>query len=287
MANNCLVTKLNGVVDNNNLSYLGFIILDSTSNSETQINSFTAWYNNPWEMKIISGDAYFTNDDGSVNRGQSISGTSLYEKTYIKGTSCTILIPKYIGVQYVFQNTNVKLHNIDDISWLLYSSPTLVYFAEPKIDLSEFNDVQMIDDPQIGDTRTIDVGGLRGSSYADFSPSVATKLRFTGYNGSLAQFTDNDISKLADGLNYIKYINSDCTATYKQSNSRTTILLLQGFNLGDYVDSYLMDSANKALMPEETDKKISITGTRTSASDAAVTTLKGMGITVVVNGTTL
>ena len=237
-------------------------------------------------MKIISGDAYFTDADGSVNKGQSISGPSLYEKTYIKGTSCTILIPKYTGYEKIFQN-NVKLHNIDDISWLLYSSPTLLYYVEQRIDLSAFNDVQIFDKEQITETRTIDGGGLRGSSYADFSPSVATKLRFSGYNGALAQFTDNDISKLADGFNYIKYINTDCYATYKQSNSRTTILLLQGFNLGDYVDSYLMDSANKALMSEETDKKISITGTRTSASDAAVTTLKGMGITVVVNGTTL
>lgn len=281
MEKNCLFSELKSAVDISNPSYFGFIVLDSASNSETQINNFQVYYHKtPWEMKIISGDAYFTNVDGSVNKGKSISGSSLYEKTYIKGTSCKILIPKYTGGEKLFQN-NVKLHNIDDISWLLYSSPTLLYYVENRIDLSVFNDVQ------ITDKRTIDGGGLRGSSYADFSPSVATKLRFTGYNGALAKFTDNDISKLADGFNYIKYINSDCPATYKQSNSRTTILLLQGFNLGDYVDSYLMDSANKALMSEETDKKISITGTRTSASDDAVTTLKGMGITVVVNGTTL
>ena len=76
--------------------------------------------------------------------------------------------------------------------------------------------------------------------------------------------------------------------TWSERKAGYGLLVLRKINLGDSVDKYLIDiSAEDPITSDYASTAIDINGTRTSASDSAVTAIKAKGITIKVNGTDL
>ena len=69
----CLVTKLNGSVDNNELLRIGEmrIKVESVESPTIGIQGFDVGFTNPTTVEIV-GDGYFTNDNLTENKGKSI-----------------------------------------------------------------------------------------------------------------------------------------------------------------------------------------------------------------------
>ena len=142
-------------------------------------------------------------------------------------------------------------------------------------------------------------------SLADL-PSGVTRVSITGSNtisGSLADLpsgvtlvviggsntVSGSLSDLPSGVTYVSITGSN-TCTYNTaSGSRTWSSGMRevydrpvtGVMTSDMIDALLIDLAAQATWANE--KTINIKGTRTSASDAAVTTLTGYGVAVTVN----
>ena len=92
-----------------------------------------------------------------------------------------------------------------------------------------------------------------------------------------------DLSKLANSLYFISFTGSTTSLTWTERNSSANIIAIEGSPKVDNIDKMLQDLANgKAAFPAEATyfKQITATGTRTSASDAAVQTLQSKGYTV-------
>ena len=76
------------------------------------------------------------------------------------------------------------------------------------------------------------------------------------------------------------YLNKNNNVTWSTRPSSYSIFSLEGANLGDSVDKMLINMANCTNKTTTSNNKISVFGTRTSASDAAVQTLQSKGYTV-------
>ena len=92
-----------------------------------------------------------------------------------------------------------------------------------------------------------------------------------------------NLSKLANSLFFISFKDSTTSLTWTARDSSANIFAIEGSPRVDNIDKMLQDLANcKAAIPSDIAyyKAITATGTRTSASDAAVQTLQSKGYTV-------
>ncbi|MGJ1335836.1 hypothetical protein [Sphingobacterium siyangense] len=118
------------------------------------------------------------------------------------------------------------------------------------------------------------------------------KSEIHGLNGLTIS---GDVSKLHDSCYYVANSNgtefknrkADLSTTFwtNKKSTRQYIIALERVRLATGVDQYLIDMAALELAPTSVNgsaylRTISIVGTRTSASDAAVATLAGKGVTV-------
>ena len=87
-----------------------------------------------------------------------------------------------------------------------------------------------------------------------------------------------DVSKMLKDGGQVLF--SGETFTWSNRPSDYKILAIGGCNLGTNVDQMLIDQAKLDAGDTYYQKNIDVKGTRTSASDAAVTTLQGKGFTI-------
>ena len=95
--------------------------------------------------------------------------------------------------------------------------------------------------------------------------------------GNISTLT-GDVSKLLKNGGHVLFSNE--TFTWSSRPSDYKILVIDGCNLGTYVDQMLIDQAKLDAGDTYYSKTINVIGTRTSASDTAVTTLQGKGFTI-------
>ena len=88
-----------------------------------------------------------------------------------------------------------------------------------------------------------------------------------------------DIAVLPENILRV-YLGKSNNVTWSTRPSSYSIFNLEGANLGDSVDKMLINMANCTNKTTTSNNKISVFGTRTSASDAAVQTLQSKGYTV-------
>ena len=115
----CLVTKLNGTVDNNNLLRIGEIRLFNTKlsnpTSNTQFMALT--FSKDTNLEIV-GDAYFTDSTLAENKGKTISCLPNKKTSfYVSNNDCQIaILDKY---SLVAAETNV--HKVGDLEDFRFS----------------------------------------------------------------------------------------------------------------------------------------------------------------------
>lgn len=306
----CLITKLNGVVNNNSILKLGEARLKRVSSNE--VNSFEIEFSSPQVVKIL-GDSYFTNATGTENKGKEISITS--GKLYIANAACEVsienkydiismtLIPKF-SFDINDLKFSQKLYRISNYSTLLTGDIAI---------LGEINNLTIIDlnnAPLVyGNVAslsknvnisylTLDSDNIEGTldSFENLNKlSILSISKMTGdisklRNTKLKSLTlskgdfNGDLSSLPSTLNFTSWPNSKTNFTWSSRAAGATIFSINESPKIDGIDNMLNDFAKgTSAIPSTGEtwfKTISATGTRTSASDAAVATLQQKGYTV-------
>lgn len=339
----CLVTKLNGSCNNDELLKIGegIVNIASVSNPSKATQGFLFNFTAATEVRII-GDGYFTNESLSDNYGKSktITNTPVYlsngdyKLTYNKYkltkirstddiTPSSTLNNKTIPVEYfkyskklnfidsILEGDIANLANSPDITFLGASNSTnffgdisalqnchslsTIYAINTGLsgNVSVFNDKNNI--------ITINLTGTKVSgdisAFANKSKLIRLYLNNTSCNGDISSLKNcsnlqvlyleqsnitGDVAVLPASTSFLSANYLNLSWTSRPSSSK--IIAIENGIFGDYVDKMLQDQANCQVgytsSSSNAFKKIAVTGTRTSASDAAVQTLQSKGYTV-------
>ena len=311
---NCLVTKLARSVNNQSLLKLGEIKI--TSNLKTIGNSgdyirVDGSADKPVTLKMETG--YFRaskNSNDSI--GTEITVNSVMEIFPSTGEHVISVIPKY-NILFL-QNVAVDIDNLKFSKNL----KNLILLPSSCGDISSLKDLTMLTSLNLSKTKIHgDISSLK--NLTELTSIVMLNVQISGDIASLGTLTNlsffelsstnkifGDISslKVLPKLNRFKLLNSDIHGdlatlpvecrfaslsnlakfTWGTRPSSSKILAIEGAPTISNIDKMLQDQAACQAAISSSDltyyKTITATGTRTSASDAAVQTLQSKGYTV-------
>lgn len=255
----CLVTKLNVVVNNNSLLKLGECKALITNLPATSNCQFV--YINDADIRVISGSAKINNNNSLHMNGDNI----LKNVEFSAQGDSYIGIGKYGLKQLYYQypdDTSIRV----DLSTIKFA-PDLVIFSSYAIgDISNFSTCPNLE--------LLVLAG--GEFYGDIaSLNKCTKLKTIKGYGNLM----GDLSLAPPNLLYL------LEGSYTWDNERSsscTIFSTTNVVLDNYVDKALINLAKCQASENDEIKSIDFIGTRTSASDTAISTLQNKGYTVIV-----
>lgn len=301
----CLITKLNGSVQNDSLLRIGeFCIKVSKVESPTADSQRFVIKNSKDAQLRIIGDGYFTNETLSENKGKALNITANNETTvYLSNGDYEVVISeKYslslIGIHNSSSWKNFKGKLSFNIESLKYSpNITSIFLDKTQItgDIAVLGKLTGLTSIQINDTQvTGDIavfGKLTGISdipsvfntkvtgdISVYKNTKVTQLRFVGTS------VYGDLSVLPNNVLWLQG-NNKGPFTWTGIKNRTNILALASCKC-DKIDALLNDMATleaKFAGEDSWFKIISLIGTRSSASDSAVQTLQSKGYTVSIN----
>ena len=344
----CLITKLNGSVQNNSLLRIGEFTVKVSKIESPTADSQKFSINNTKDSQLrIIGDGYFTNETLTENKGKVMNISANTETlVYYSNGDYEIAVSEKYSLYFIgiFLSTNWKDFKGKlsfDIESLKYSSNiTRLFLANTQVTgdiavLGKLTGIQVVllDNTQVtGDIAALgklsnitqlslantqvtgDIAALgklinirelyltntqvtgdiavfgRLTNLTEI-PSVnntkvtgdisiyrntrSSQLRFTGTS------VYGDLSVLPNDVLWVQGRNTG-TFTWTGIKNRTNILALELCKC-DNIDAFLNDMATleaKFASEQIWHKKISLIGTRTSASDAAVQILQQKGYTV-------
>lgn len=336
----CLVTKLNAVVDNDNILRLGEarikIAVDKTPSNQyinISVSSDT-------DLEII-GDSYFTDSSLSVNLGKSkkvkpsdgevrvyfnnaVAEIGIRNKYNIRdikfsGSSKSMDLASFAYTKYL-NTINSEYSGIyGDISVLKNLSIGQIYLSGNKIygDIASLKKMTSLARLNINDAPDVygdlsSLSGLTNLVWLYFNHSgltgsidslrALTKLTSVNLENTNAKFTGNieslsgmsalsdftcnnaaltgDLAKIPASCTLVNFASGDSsTFTWSTRPAGAKILTIQGNARISNLDAMLIDQSSRDASAQSS-KIISVKGTRTSASDAAVATLQQKGYTV-------
>ena len=280
----CLITKLNGSVQNDSLLRIGEFCIKVSKVESPTADSQRFVVNNSKDAKFrIIGDGYFTNETLSENKGKELNITANTETTvyFSNGDYEVVVSEKYSLTQVgTYINTSWKSYKGKlsfDIDLLKYS---------PDISFLALSTTKVTGDIAV-------LGKLTGLTQI---PSINR----TGVTGDIAVYKNvnyktlqllgtrvyGDLSVLPNSILWVQADkNTTGTFTWTGIKNRTDILAVENCKCNK-IDAFLNDMATleaKFLGEQIWYKTILLTGTRTSASDDAVATLQQKGYTVIIN----
>ena len=294
---NCLVTKLKGSVNDESLRRLGEMKLhvDSVSNSVI----FSLNLDADVTIRIV-GNGYFVSND-NTNLGKTIA-TKNYDNKNIKanGSNFDVFISNKDTIKGIYL-TNV----VFDLSELTYCT-SLTEFVDWNTssiltgDISIFKNLKNLINIHIEGSKQItgqlsDIAGMTNLTTL-FLPS----LNITGQSSDMDKFPNltnciqmgininiGDFAKLPDRINFFSGGNG---TTWSSRTSPAHVICTHNSYGGTVVTGQTIDKILQDLSNCVFDKTnllnwqsvLIFNVNRTSASDAAVSKLQGMGITVTV-----
>lgn len=291
----CLVTKLKGKVNDSSLLKLGEMRLsinkDITPKGVTRslLVSFK-------ESTVIEAlDGYFTDSGLSNNLGKTSNYLADEQKSFtVSNEDCTISLNKYL-LKSISRNDYVDKMQLNlDIADFKYSSLTVINLPNAvKVsgDISALSNLTGLTQVDLSNSQVSgDIAALGKLSKVTWINLPNTQvggdiaalknmkeLHEINFNG--AQQVSGDIAVLPENILRV-YLSKSNNVTWSTRPSSYSIFNLEGANLGDSVDKMLINMANCTKKTTASNNKISVFGTRTSASDAAVQTLQSKGYTV-------
>ena len=320
----CLITKLNGSVQNDSLLRIGeFKVKVSKVESPTaDSQKFNVRNYKNTQLRII-GDGYFTNETLTENKGKVMNitadtNTLVY---YSNGDYEIAVSEKYslntIGIFLSSSWKPFKGKLSFDIESLKYSPNIInILLSDTQVtgDIAELSKLTKVSTILLNNTQvTGDIAELSkltnliklSIDYTKVTGDIAVFGKMTnlsdipGVNKTLVtgdisvyknaknkslQFSETsvygDLSILPNNVLWLQ--GGTGTFTWTGIKNRTNILAVSGCKC-DKIDTYLNDIATleaKFAGEDSWYKTISLKGTRTSASDAAVQTLQSKGYTV-------
>ena len=285
--NRCLVTKLNGSADNTSLLRIGEIRIGISKIDSP--NHWTQGFNivvNKLTVLEIIGDGYFTDVNLTANNGKKITlNPDVNEKVYVSNGNFEVaILDKYALVSILDYDTysegnstySQKNKSISDIGIFKYSTALTSFgFGNTNIsgDIANLKNLTALTNLRLYNKQIPLTGEI--SALSTLSKCRTISLSFSKLTGDLAILPD---ACCEVGLYYSK----GSVFTWSTRPSSAYIISLGSASLYNNVDKMLQDQAQCQVGPT-TNKTISATGTRTSASDDAVATLQQNGYTVKIN----
>ena len=320
----CLITKLNGSVQNDSLLRIGeFMVKVSKVESPTaDSQKFSVRNDKDTQLRII-GDGYFTNETLTENKGKVMDIAANTETLvyYSNGDYEIVVSEKYsltsIGIFKSDSWKSFKGKLSFDIESLKYSPNIInILLSDTQItgDIAEFSKLTKVITILLNNTQvtgdiavfgkmanliklniertnvTGDIAVFGKMANLSSIPSVNNTLVtgdisvYKNTKSNLLQFSGTsvygDLSILPNAVLWVQ--GGTSTFTWTGIKNRTNILAVVGCKCNN-IDTYLTDIAPleaKFAGEESWYKTVSLIGTRTSASDAAVQTLQSKGYTV-------
>ena len=285
--NKCLVTKFNGTVDNDSLLHVGETVV-SVLSDEANKSILQIGYNGEYSCDhrhMLGSDTIEPNVRNTMSNWKDF-------KSIEKGTYKINLYDKYNVYGLLFKG---DVSEVKQFEWLTNCTQLIGNFIdEAHFDISNlvnFNDFTIL---TLSGNITGDIASLKNNtgltsitlsgnhSVIIKAESLSDKIK-TINCGSYYNKDFGDISVICPELSYF-FLGRGVDVKWTSRPSSYKTIAMFGFPNVDNVDKMLQDQANcqtgiTSSTPEFM-KQISATGTRTSASDAAVATLQSKGYTV-------
>ena len=266
MGNKCLVTSLNGVINDNSLLKVGELRIKVTKLAEPKASNrkFQIQSNKTIVVSIV-GNGYFTDSNLSTNKGTELTINPGYKQEYyFSNGDYEISIPDKYSLEILdFYNTKVKF----DVNSLMA--------------VKKLYSLNLYETDSEGDIKV-----LEGSTNMQYF--YVGKTNITGDFAVLQNCSNLVEMQLTDSLVYgdlamlpnslLKVYGSDKTLNWTVSARTKAFASLIGVKCNN-IDQMLKDLATMEI-PSSKDKVYSLYGTRTSASDNAVSTLQSKGYTI-------
>ena len=308
----CLVTKLNGTVSNSSLLRLGELVLEVNTNSASkeilQLAGKTSEYSCE-QAYVLETENVAANVRRNVKDWAPIKsiGAGVYRFHIFNKYNLSAILSKSESEKcdgYTFLNTMTELYlnNIEsfDISALKRSEKLKKIQAKGNIygDISQLKNLTSLtglsltgsdlygDISQLKNLTSLTGLSLNGVANMNISSSTIRELPFRSITIDWKAMIGKDFGDLAVMHPNLCYI--DCGSavhyTWTSRSSSSKIIALSSSATIDNIDKMLQDQAQCQVGFTSSDstfyKIIKATGTRTSASDAAVQTLQSKGYTV-------
>ena len=219
----CLVTKLNGVVDNSNLLKIGEfrIKIISAPNPSKLTQGMDLQFTEPTEVSIV-GDGYFTDENLSANYGKIKTITS--EKFFISNGNYELSIKnKYkvsliSGINRNVSGTNEGKYKSINIDGLKYSnSLTWIDVSTAEGDISAFKNALSL--MFIGVENTNITGDI--SAFANNTALTSLYLTNTNITGDISAFANNTALKV------FRLTNTNITGDISAFANNTKLVILE------------------------------------------------------------
>lgn len=264
--NKCLITKLTGIVSNKDLLKLGELRISVNSTKEVSL-PFGNWYGNPVTL-TYDGTVTVKDTNGSTIESGHVFTKQANTSLKVKGNGFISIISKYD-----FNNIGFpKGTDVVDNSLAYCKGITNLDLGEDfSMHVSELKGVYP-------NYITIRMGCTVKDFPADFFKKAASIFRTGGHAAKENVFT-GDIADLgADGctFNNVEGTTAPCSWSARTNNKWMNIIGYLPMDK-DSIDRCLIDLAKATPTGEKT---ISLSGGRSSKSDAAVSTLTSKGVTL-------
>ena len=315
--NKCFITKLEGVVDNTSLLKLGELRIGFSNNDNpSNIQSIGIGVTNPISLEIL-GNGYFTDSTGSNNLGKKRTLNPPSDASYIVGTNILSIIGKYNLTRFVVSRTsNVTYFCIDDLKMskelttVSINSESVIGDIASLSNLKKLTTLLIRNSKVVGDIASLsnlieltDMDIVNTSIFGNINilarlPKLKTiYLSNTNVIGNIDALRNNlelteivanntgitgDLAKLPESCTYISISNKNGDSfTWSTRSASSKIVSIVNSPKITNIDKMLQDQAQCVTSTiDSSNRIISATGTRTSASDAAVQTLQSKGYTV-------
>lgn len=270
----CLVTKLNGTVGNTYIPKIGYfpiVVKDSQDTKPIRVCINTSDIGET-VLYLPNDGSYITSKEGEGNLGTEDKMPEVtFNIVYLSNNTHVAFVNKYklsyLELTYDFECVsleNLAFSNVINISANLSGN----FEDLPDSILNNIAHINVYSESKIND---VDLAIFQNNNVID-------TLIFEAGNIS------GDLSKVSKKLYQFSAKKSKLQITYTGTRpSDSKCLAVYGnTNLGNYVDAFLIDNAKfaKGDKPQYSWNVIEILGTRTSASDAAVSKLQEFGLTV-------
>ena len=283
----CLVTKLNGTVNNSSILRLGEMRFKVNKvDVPTEGTQFLGLFvNTPSKVEII-GDGYFTDKNLQENKGKSLSIDSTTNGIFVSSTSDVevALLGKYaifrINAYYNNQpNDTVYTKNkFFDINDLKYSTALITLnLANTRVsgDIANLKNLTALTTLNLYGEYTSLTGNI--DELSALSKCTEMSFKYSKLTGDLA--TLPSVCRFASFQN-----DKGSVFTWSTRSSSAKIIAIEGNATLNNIDKMLQDQAQCQVGFSSSDsvwyKNIQVAGNRTSASDDAVATLQQKGYTI-------
>lgn len=297
----CLVTKLKGVVNDDNIGHMGDIHIPfSKSVTGNAATNFTTNAEKPFSVVVV-GDGNILDSGGqslgkthtyaggvaaNIYLDENVNEVILRAGYGITSVSCTADIYKTTGTLLI---TDIaKQRKITVLSVRGRTGLTIRGALSDLSALTAIKELAVMDQDNVtGDLSDVKFAKSLVSLVLSNCPNIGGDISalselnlLTTINIGYSTAFYGDLSALSPSVRYISSTRGGVFTWVKGRDTSSPIPRMIDVNLGSYVDAALINLAQ--CVNTETTRSISLIGTRTSASDAAVATLQSMGWTVTV-----